>query len=133
MEVSKKLLMFQDPSSPLLMRKFEEDVISMLSQSYSSHQSFHDSDSKVADSIYSANSTNAGAGEMSNEFLSPFSSPDAALCSPSGLDNADYSLLDDGDDCDLLTYFGIKSSRWSTEDSAESSSEDDWVKSKDDS
>ena len=64
----------------------------------------------------------------------PVSKFHSSFCSPSVLDIADYSLLDDGygDDYDLLTYFGIKSSRWTIQDCAESSSEDDWTKGKDD-
>ena len=55
---------------------------------------------------------------------SPSFSSYSALCNPTSGNNAEYSLLDDGDDCDLLTYFGIKSFRLSTEDSTESYSED---------
>ena len=60
-----------------------------------------------------------------------FLSPAASLCSPPMLDVADFFILDDGDEYDLLTYFGIKVSRRSGDDCAESFNEAGWVKEQD--
>ena len=59
------------------------------------------------------------------------SSPAASSCSPPILDVADFSILDDGDEYDLLTYFGIKVSRRSGDDCVESFNEAGWVKEED--
>lgn len=138
-ELSKVLTELPETQSPLLMKRFEEDIhmISMISQTCTAHQNFSDNCNKAADQIYSINvGSTTDMDERVIEFSSSSSypSPVTSFCSPSVLDIADYSLLDDGygDDYDLLTYFGIKSSRWTIQDCAESSSEDDWTKGKDD-
>ena len=132
--VSKDITEASGKRSPL-MKRFEEDVhmISMISQS-----STLDNCNRVTDRIYSTNAdTTTDMDERVIEFsssLSSYPSPVSTFCSSSVLDIADYSLLDDGDgdDYDLLTYFGIKSSRWTIQDRAASSSEDDWIIGEDD-
>ena len=56
---------------------------------------------------------------LNEEYRTSYPSSTTTFSGSFAIDNGDYSLLDDGDDCDLLSYFGLKSSHWSSEENSE--------------
>ena len=68
---------------------------------------------------FSENNMNSTSVIPNQDYRTSFASPAAPFCSLAVVDVVDSSILDDGDDSDLLRYFGIKVSRCSEDDCAE--------------